>query len=128
LLEACLALGGCPTGDAKITPGFKLKARYIIHAVGPIWGGGERDEDRLLASCYRRAMEIAAEHRLVSIAFPAISTGIYGFPANRAAKIAVEAAAATLAQLDAPPSRVVFCCFSEGSADHHRAALASRHA
>jgi O-acetyl-ADP-ribose deacetylase len=125
LLEACLALGGCPTGEAKITAGFKLKARYVIHAVGPVWGGGERDEDRLLASCYRRALELSAEHRLDSIAFSAISTGIYGFPPHRAAKIAVETAAGILPSLEAPPSRVIFCCFSEDSAERHRAALAA---
>jgi O-acetyl-ADP-ribose deacetylase len=94
--------------------------------VGPVWGGGESDEDRLLASCYRRALELAAERSLDSLAFPAISTGVYGFPANRAAKIAVETTANVLPRLEAPFSRVVFCCFSEGSADHHRAALAER--
>jgi O-acetyl-ADP-ribose deacetylase (regulator of RNase III) len=126
LLKACRALGGCPTGEAKITPGFKLKARYVIHAVGPVWSGGGRGEEALLASCYRRALELASEHRLASIAFSAISTGVYGFPADRAAEIAVATVAETLSNLEALSSRVVFCCFSQGSADLHRAALKAR--
>ena len=121
-------MDGCPTGEAKITPGFKLKARYVVHAVGPVWSGGGKNEDRLLASCYRRSLEIAGAHRLESIAFSAISTGVYGFPAERAARIAVETVADFLVRLEAPLSRVVFCCFSEGSADLHRAALTARQA
>ena len=88
LLEACRRLGGCPTGEARITPGFHLPARYVIHTVGPIWRGGGFDEDRLLASCYRASMAIAGQRRLRSIAFPSISTGAYGFPVYRAARIA----------------------------------------
>jgi len=126
LKEACRALGGCPTGEAKITPGFNMTARHVVHAVGPRWRGGERGEDALLASCYRRALEIAAEHRLASIAFPAISTGVYGFSAERAAEIAVATVVETLPKLSAPPSRVIFCCFSQSSADLHRAALGRR--
>ena len=126
MLEACRKLGGCATGDAKITPGFDLKARHVIHAVGPVWGGGKSNEDALLASCYRRSLELAAEHRLASIAFSAISTGVYGFPAERAAEIAVTTAAATLPRLGAPPARIVFCCFSDRSAELHRAALRKR--
>jgi O-acetyl-ADP-ribose deacetylase (regulator of RNase III) len=126
LLAACLALGGCPTGEAKITPGFKLKARHVIHAVGPVWRGGGAGEAALLASCYRRSLELAAERSLAGIAFSAISTGVYGFPAERAAEIAVATVAETVAKLSAAPSRAIFCCFSESSADLHRAALAAR--
>ena len=90
LLEACRKLRGCSTGDAKATPGFRLPAKWVFHAVGPVWHGGERDEDRLLASCYRRCLELAKQHQVNSIAFPAISTGAYYFPPERAARIAVE--------------------------------------
>lgn len=121
LLAACLKLDGCPTGDAKITPGYLLPARHVIHAVGPIWRGGSSGEDELLASCYQRSLEIAREHGLRSIAFPAISTGIYGFPADRAATLAV--ATVVTAPVEAF-DRIVFCCFSEESAAHHRRALA----
>jgi O-acetyl-ADP-ribose deacetylase (regulator of RNase III) len=119
LRAACAALDGCDPGDAKITHGFRLPARYVIHAVGPVWHGGRHGEDALLASCYRRALEIARAHGLRSIAFPAISTGIYGFPADRAARIAVETlTAAANEDFD----RLIFCCFSEGSAAHHERA------
>src|SRR5690606_33263851 len=84
----CQSLGGCATGDAKITRGYRLKAGHIIHAVGPVWSGGDANEDELLAACYRRSLDVAGEHGLTSIAFPAISTGIYGFPADRAARVA----------------------------------------
>lgn len=89
LLEACRKIGGCPTGEARLTPGFRLPARYVIHTVGPIWRGGGHDEDRLLASCYRQSMALAHEYQLQSIAFPSISTGVYQFPLERAAGIAV---------------------------------------
>jgi len=89
LLAACREIGGCPTGQARITPGFRLPARYVIHAVGPVWQGGDHGEDDLLASCYRTSMELAHAHGVRSIAFPSISTGIYGFPVDRAARIAV---------------------------------------
>jgi O-acetyl-ADP-ribose deacetylase len=123
LLAACQKLGGCPTGDAKVTRGFRLPARHVIHAVGPIWHGGARGEDEALASCYRRAMELCATGGLASVAFPAISTGIYRFPADRAAKIAV---GTTAESLPVAPSieRVIFCCFSEASAWLHEEALA----
>ena len=113
LLEACRQLRGCPTGEAKATPGFRLPARWIFHAVGPVWRGGTHDEDALLASCYRRCLALAAEHNVASMAFPAISTGIYGFPGERAAEIAV----ATVREHAAPPlERVLFCCFNDATA------------
>jgi O-acetyl-ADP-ribose deacetylase (regulator of RNase III) len=123
LLAECRGLGGCPTGDCRITAGHDLKARHVIHCVGPVWHGGARGEDAHLAGCYARALAIAAAHELGSLAFPAISTGAYGFPAERAARIAVETLAAGL---PAAPSvqRVVFACFSEASADLHRRSLA----
>jgi O-acetyl-ADP-ribose deacetylase (regulator of RNase III) len=89
LLEACRQLGGCPTGEARATPGFRLPARWVIHTVGPVWSGGKRDEPELLASCYRRSLEVADELGIRSVAFPAISTGAYGFPGQLAAEIAV---------------------------------------
>ncbi|WP_258103553.1 O-acetyl-ADP-ribose deacetylase [Marinoscillum sp. MHG1-6] len=90
LNEACQPLGGCDTGDAKITPGFKLKAQYVIHTVGPVWYGGHRNEEALLASAYRRSLEVAAENQLRTIAFPSISTGAYRFPFDRACQIALQ--------------------------------------
>jgi len=113
LLEECRTLRGCATGDAKLTKGYRLPARHVIHAVGPVWQGGTQGEPDLLASCYRRAIEIAAANGIASLAFPAISTGIYGFPLEPAARIAV---AAVRAALPAHPSvkDVVFCCFSAG--------------
>jgi len=123
LLVACQELGGCPTGDAKITRGFRLPARHVIHAVGPVWHGGTRGEDGALASCYRRAIELCAAADLASVAFPAISTGIYRFPADRAAKIAVRTTAEALAM--APSlERIIFCCFSAASSRLHVEALA----
>jgi O-acetyl-ADP-ribose deacetylase (regulator of RNase III) len=122
LKVACTALGGCETGEAKITPGFRLKARHVIHTVGPVWGGGERGEDRLLASCYRNSLALASEHGLASIAYPAISTGAYGFPPERAALIAVGTVAAALSQAGSI-ERVVFCCFGAASRQHHETAL-----
>ena len=95
LLDACRALGGCPTGDAEATPGFRLLAKWVIHAVGPRWGGGDRGEPGLLASCYRRSLELADELGARSVAFPAISTGIYGYPADKAARIAIDTLRAT---------------------------------
>lgn len=100
LLEACLALGGCETGSAKLTDGFDLPARFVIHAVGPVWRGGGHDEEALLASCYRRSLELAVEHGARTVAFPAISCGVYGFPIARAAEIAVDAVASFLVTTD----------------------------
>jgi O-acetyl-ADP-ribose deacetylase (regulator of RNase III) len=122
LLAECRTLDGCETGDAKITQGYKLPARHVIHAVGPVWHGGGEGEDGLLASCYRRALELCQAHGLVSIAFPAISTGVYRFPAGRAADIAV---ATVIDALAAAPVvvNVIFCCFSDDSARLHQQAL-----
>jgi O-acetyl-ADP-ribose deacetylase (regulator of RNase III) len=125
LLAECRSLGGCETGSAKITSGYRLPARYVIHAVGPVWGGGHRQEDDLLAGCYRSALQIARAHRLTSIAFPAISTGIYAFPGERAARIAVGTVAAELSAHPAAITRVMFCCFSPASAQVHADAIAA---
>jgi len=124
LREECETLGGCATGSAKITRGYRLRAKHVIHAVGPVWSGGGKGEEELLASCYRTALDLAAAHRLASIAFPAISTGIYRFPADRAARIAVGTVAAELAAAPRGINRVVFCCFAQDAADHHMAAFA----
>jgi O-acetyl-ADP-ribose deacetylase (regulator of RNase III) len=124
LRAACATLGGCDTGEAKITPGFKLPARYVIHTVGPVWGGGERGEDRLLAACYRSALALALDHGLASIAYPAISTGAYGFPPDRAAHIALRTVLAALKDNETI-ELVVFCCFGAESVHHHHDALAS---
>ena len=124
LLVECETLGGCDTGSAKITRGYRLKADYVIHAVGPVWQGGDKHEDELLAGCYRTALDLAAEHKLKSIAFPAISTGVYGFPADRAARIAVGTVAAEISAHPRGMARVIFCCFSQESAEHHEAAFA----
>lgn len=123
LYEACARLGGCETGSAKITPGFRLPAKHVIHAVGPVWSGGGKNEEVLLASCYRTALSLAQEHGLASLAYSAISTGIYGFPADLAARIAVATVAEALASDIGSVTRVVFCCFNADSADHHQAAL-----
>src|SRR5687767_3357428 len=122
LMEACRRIGGCPTGEARITPGFRLPAAYVIHAVGPVWHGGGAGEDDLLASCYRHALALARAHSLDSIAFPAISTGIYGFPLERATGIAVSTVKAELAE-HALPGRVIFVCFGEDSTAAYRRAL-----
>lgn len=124
LLEECRTLGGCPTGEARITKGYRLPARFVIHTVGPIWRGGTGGEDALLAACYRHAIELAARNGVATLAFPAISTGVYGFPPDRAAPIAVAATAEALARF--PTIRqAMFCCFSDASAALHRAALAA---
>ena len=122
LLRACEKLGGCVTGDAKATPGFHLPAKWIFHTVGPVWGGGNRREPDLLAACYRRSMELAAEHAVRSIAFPAISTGVYRFPKHLAAEIAVRTVRET--PPGSPVQRVLFCCFDAPPAEIYRALLA----
>lgn len=111
LARACAGLGGCPTGEARLTPGFLLPSRYVIHAVGPVWRGGGAGEPALLARAYRSALELAAEHRLGSIAFPAISTGIFGYPLGPATEIAVRTVRAALAA-GTSVTDVVFACFS----------------
>lgn len=113
LLQACRLLKGCKTGEAKITPGFNLPANYVIHTVGPIWRGGDNHEDALLQGCYQRCFEIAKENRVKSIAFPAISTGVYAFPKKRAAAIALQ----TMARFQSQFERIVAACFSEMDAE-----------
>jgi|SRR5581483_2124781 len=124
LLEECRTLGGCETGEAKITGGYRLPAKHVIHAVGPVWHGGGRDEERLLANCYRNSLSLAAAHGLSSIAFPAISTGVYAFPADRAAPIAVGTVASEISADARGILRVTFGCFGEPSAQHHLDAFA----
>ena len=123
LLAECRTLHGCRTGSAKITNGYKLPAKHVIHAVGPVWHGGKHNEPELLAGCYRTALELAEANALTSIAFPSISTGVYRFPADQAARIAVTT---VIEALKATPgvTRVVFCCFSNESATHHKDAFA----
>jgi O-acetyl-ADP-ribose deacetylase (regulator of RNase III) len=122
LVAECRTLNGCATGDAKITRGYRLPAKHVIHAVGPVWHGGNHGEDKLLACCYRRSIGLCQANGLASIAFPAISTGVYHFPADRAAGIAV---AATVEALPSAPAleRVIFCCFSGESARLHEQAM-----
>lgn len=122
LLKECKTLGGCATGNAKMTRGYRLPAKHVIHAVGPVWHGGGSDEEALLAGCYRNSLALARGAKLHSIAFPAISTGVYRFPADRAAKIAVST---IVKQVEAGEAvgHIVFCCFSEDSAEHHAAAF-----
>ena len=111
LVQECRLLGGCKTGDAKVTTGYRLPAKYIIHTVGPVWRGGTAGEPELLASCYRRSLELAVGKRATSVAFPSISTGIFGYPIELAAQVAVHAVRDSLSQ-DATVEEVVFCCFS----------------
>lgn len=123
LLDACRPLGGCATGAAKLTPGFRLPARFVIHTVGPVWHGGKHDEPELLASCYRQSLRLAMAHGLASIAFPCISTGVYGYPIAPAAAVALE----TVRNELAAPScvgEVLFCCHSAGDAEIYRKLLA----
>lgn len=121
LLNECRTLGGCSTGEAKLTRGYRLKARHVIHTVGPVWGEEGGNEDRLLADCYANSLAIAKVHGLRSVAFPAISTGVYGFPAARAAGIAVKTVADHLVA-DDHFTQVVLCCFSAASAALHEEA------
>lgn len=112
LLQECRDLGGCATGDAKITRGYRLPAKFVIHTVGPVWHGGNSGEKEKLAGCYRRSLKLALEHGLKSIAFPAISTGVYGYPVSAAAEIAVNACAGFLRENQSEMD-IIFCCFSQ---------------
>ena len=123
LARDCAKLGGCPTGEARITAGHRLPAKHVIHTVGPVWHGGGQDEDGLLAACYRSSLDLARDNGLVSIAFPAISTGIFGYPLERATGIAVETVRAWLAE-NGDFERVVFAVFGEAAQQAYRAALA----
>jgi O-acetyl-ADP-ribose deacetylase (regulator of RNase III) len=122
LLAECRKLGGCPTGEARLTKGYKLPAKYVIHTVGPVWQGGDQGEDDLLAGCYRHSMSIALRNHIRTIAFPAISTGVYRFPIDRAARIAAEEVTRfleTYPEFD----RVIFACFGKESTDAYAAAV-----
>lgn len=125
LLAECRQLGGCSTGDARITRGYRLPARHVIHAVGPVWRGGNSGEPALLASCYRRCLELAAQNELESLAFPSISTGIYGYPIELAAGVAVRTVRSALPQF-AGIREIIFCCFSAGDLAVYEALLAER--
>jgi O-acetyl-ADP-ribose deacetylase (regulator of RNase III) len=116
LKEACRTLGGCPTGEARITKGYRLKARHVIHTVGPIWRGGTAGEPELLAQCYRNSLGLADQHGLKSIAFPAISTGVYGYPKGPATEIAIREVNAYKGNVQ----RIIFCCFDAGTAALYR--------
>ena len=122
LRNECAALGGCPTGEARITRGHNLPAKHVIHTVGPVWSGGNSSEDELLANCYRNSLALAAEHDAASVAFPAISTGVYRFPLQRATAIAVHEVRTFLADHD-HPQRVVFTCFGKDAYDCYRAEI-----
>jgi len=121
LKEACRALGGCPTGEAKITPGFRLPAKWVIHTVGPVWRGGTHGEPQLLESCYRRSLELALESGVRTIAFPSISTGAYGYPKPDAARIAV----AVMREYEDRFDQIVACCFSDDDLTLYRQVLAA---
>lgn len=116
LLEACRLIGGCPTGEARITPGFNLPVKFVIHTVGPVWRGGDNKEDSLLESCYIESLKLAVKHSCNSIAFPNISTGVYGFPKKRAAEIAIKSVK-TFLQTSPLPEKVVFVCFGNENAE-----------
>lgn len=121
LLAECRALGGCPTGQAKITSGYRLPARHVIHTVGPVWRGGTQGEDELLTSCYRNSLALSRQHGLTTLAFPAISTGVYRFPLERATRIAVR----TVADAYTPEMSVIFACFGDEALAAYRRELAA---
>ena len=125
LVAECRRLGGCKTGEAKITAAYRLPARHVIHTVGPVWQGGDAAEPELLASCYRQSLRLAREHGVASIAFPCISTGVYGYPAEAAAQVAVETVLADFTQYGSL-ERAVFCCFSESALATYEALLQKR--
>lgn len=119
LLEACRRIGGCPTGESRITPGFELPARWVIHTVGPVWHGGDAEESKQLEAAYRNSLELALENDVESIAFPGVSTGVYGFPKRDAAKIAL----GTMKHYEDRFSRIIACCFSDEDADIYQQIL-----
>lgn len=121
LLDECKTIGGCPTGEARLTKGYNLPARWVIHTVGPIWRGGNQNEQELLASCYRSALDIAREKSMRTIAFPAISCGVYGYPLDQACHIAVQEVTDFL-ENNSTPEKVIFACFNQQVKDHLRAA------
>ncbi|WP_417317397.1 O-acetyl-ADP-ribose deacetylase [Emcibacter sp.] len=123
LVDACQAIGHCNTGEAVITKGFKLPAKHIVHTVGPVWCGGGEDEEEKLASCYRSCLELATKKKLSRLAFPAISTGIYGFPAERAVKIAIETVKTWAEENSSSLKQVIFCCFDGDTERFYRANL-----
>jgi O-acetyl-ADP-ribose deacetylase (regulator of RNase III) len=123
LVHECRLLGGCKTGEAKITKGYRLQARHVIHTVGPVWRGGGHGEPDLLAACYRNSLALAEKHGLRSLAFPCISTGIFGYPTDAAARVAIDTVRAALASSANPPD-VTFCCFSASDLAHYRVQLA----
>ncbi|KAF0203626.1 MAG: Appr-1-p processing [Bacteroidetes bacterium] len=122
LLEACRLIGGCPTGEARITPGFNLPSKFVIHTVGPVWRGGENKEDSLLESCYLESLKLAVKYNCNSIAFPNISTGVYGFPKERAAEIAIQSVIRFL-RTSPLPKNVIFVCFDHENAELYRMLL-----
>jgi O-acetyl-ADP-ribose deacetylase (regulator of RNase III) len=124
LLRECRLLGGCNTGEAKVTGGYQLRARYVIHTVGPVWHGGNSGEEELLASCYRNSLRLAAEKGVTSLAFPGISTGVYGYPSELAAQVAVSTVRDVSFAI-APLESVLFCCFSERDLSIYETALGS---
>jgi O-acetyl-ADP-ribose deacetylase (regulator of RNase III) len=124
LLAECRKLGGCPTGEAKITRGYKLPAKWVIHTAGPVWRGGNHHEDELLAECYRNSLALARRHEAKSVAFPAISTGAYGFPAERASQIALREIKQFLEANDTP-ERVIVVCFDTHAGDTYRRSIAA---
>ena len=123
LLDECRTLGGCPTGAARLTGGYRLPARYVIHTVGPVWHGGTHNETALLAACYGSSLQLAAEHGVRSIAFPSISTGVYGFPIDKACRIAISETRKFLVEHPLP-EQVIFCCFSPADLAVYHAAYA----
>jgi len=122
LLAECRTLGGCPTGSAKITKGYRLPARHVIHTVGPVWNGGNKGEPALLASCYRESLRLAAAHGLRTIAFPAISCGAYGYPLQEAVKVAIQECADFTAT-NPLPQTIIFACFDDATRDAYDAAM-----
>ena len=124
LLEECKTLGGCETGQAKITKGYDLPAKHVIHTVGPVWSDGHQGEPKLLASCYRTSLALACEHGLRSIAFPAISCGVYGYPLEQACRVAIGESIRFLKENEKAPEKIVFCCFDESTCARYEEALA----